>query len=86
MGRRRERDWKIWVKQEVIRNAPEKRTRMKMRMSRVAEGECLQRREEQLVAELGLGFDGLESFLCWWWLLVTGLESERDEEGAMATE
>ena len=42
----------------MMRKVPEKRTRMRMRRSRVADGECLQRRV-QLGFELGLGFEDL---------------------------
>lgn len=42
----------------MMRKVPEKRTRMRIRRSRVAEGECLQRRV-QLGFPLGLGFEDL---------------------------
>lgn len=41
----------------MIRKAPEKRTRMKMRRSRVAEGDCLQR--EGQFGEFDWGKEGL---------------------------
>lgn len=43
MGRRRSRDRKTWASEEAVRKAEQKRTRRRMRRSRVAaEGEFLQ--------------------------------------------
>lgn len=58
----------------MIRKAPEKITRMKMRMSRVAEGECLQR--EGQFGELRCG--------CGWGLGEVGFF--REEEGGIMVE
>lgn len=68
-----------------MRKAPEKRTRIRMRRSRVAEGEWLQFVQFWNELELGLGLKlGFEEGF----LLVVGLEreegEEEEEDGAIA--
>lgn len=56
-----------------MRKIPEKSTRIRIRMSRVADGECLQGMEEEEEIELGLGFDEEEEENLW------GFEEEEGE-------